>query len=223
MPDRSAGEPLARDRHASRVAGTKFVPPPLPGVYAAQPTLVHHVGTSVRTTTATVIRAPAGSGKSTLARAVVDSLELPWSWVTLDEWDDGSRLLELIYGSLARVGVDLGGLRQLVAGSSTAFTVRDAATIVVNDLLGSTVEPVVVVLDDAHQLAAQADAVALLAELLVLAPPSLHLLLTTRHPLPLSMARLETIGRVAQIEPDSLSVDVEQASRILVKMGASVG
>lgn len=222
MPDRSAGERITRDRRTSRVAGTKFVPPPLPSIYAAQSTLVHHVGTCLRRATATVIRAPAGSGKTTLARAVVDSLDLPWSWATLDEWDDGSRLLELLHGSLARVGIDLGGLRQLVAGTSTAFSARDAATIVVNDLLESTVTPVVVVLDDAHRLTAQADAVALLAELLALSPPSLHLLLTSRRPLPMPLARLEAIGRIVQIEPDSLRVDVEQASRILAKMDASV-
>lgn len=223
MPGRPGGESTARHRRAPRLAETKFIPPPLPHVFAAEPALLARLGRYVRGSTATVIRAPGGSGKTTLARAIVDTLDLPSAWITLDEWDDGSRLLELLHEALTRAGLDLPELRQLVTRSSTAFSVHDAATVVVNSLLDVPDEPVVLVLDDAHRLEAQADALALLAELLVMAPPSLHLVLTSRRPLAIPVARLEANGHLVEIEPDGLRVGVEQASRILAKMGVSIG
>jgi LuxR family transcriptional regulator, maltose regulon positive regulatory protein len=223
MSGRSVGGVVAREQRSRRIAGTKLIPPPLPDSYAEESALVARVGRCVRGSTATVLRAPGGSGKTTLARAVVEALDLPWAWVTLDEWDDGLRLLELLHEALTRLGIDGPELRQLVTGTSTAFSAREAAAAVTNGLLDATVEPILLVLDDAHRLAAQVDAIALLAELMVVAPPSLHLLLTSRRPLAMPVARLEANGRLVEIDPDGLRVGVEQASRILSKMGVPMG
>lgn len=223
MSGRSVGGVVAREQRSPRIVGTKLLPPPLPDSYAEEPALVARVGRCVRGSTATVIRAPGGSGKTTLARAVVEELDLPWAWVTLDEWDDGLRLLELLHEALTRLGIDSPELRQLVAGTSTAFSAREAAAAVTNGLLDATVEPILLVLDDAHRLTAQVDAIALLADLMVVAPPSLHLLLTSRRSLAMPVARLEANGRLVEIDPDGLRVGVEQASRILSKMGLPMG
>ncbi len=223
MPGRSADELTTIERCAPTIIGTKFVPPPLPRIYAADPELVARVAACARGATATVIRAPGGSGKTTLARAVADATDLPWAWVTLDEWDDGARLLDLLHEGLRRTGHDLADLRQLVTGASTAFSVRDAATTLVNGLLDGHAAPVLLVLDDVHRIAARADAVELLTELLAMAPASLHLLLTSRAPLPMPVARLEAAGRVVEIAPDGLRISIEQTSRILAEMGVSIG
>lgn len=223
MSGRSVDGIVSREQRSPRIAGTKLLPPPLPDSYAEESALVARVGRCVRGSTATVIRAPGGSGKTTLARAVVEELDLPWAWVTLDEWDDGLRLLELLHEVLTRLGIDSPELRQLVTGTSTAFSAREAATAVTNGLLDATVEPILLVLDDAHRLTHQVDAIALLAELMVVAPPSLHLLLTSRRSLVMPVARLEANGRLVEIDPDGLRVGVEHASRILSKMGVPMG
>ena len=123
-------------------------PTPLPDVYAAESALVARVSRCIHGSTTTVLRAPGGSGETTLARAVVDALCLPWAWITLDEWDDGSRLVELLHEALTRAGIDLAEPRRFVTGTSTTFSIREAATIVVNGMLDAVVEPVVLVLDD---------------------------------------------------------------------------
>lgn len=213
--------PPARERPAS--ARTKLIAPPLPATHAVGAGLLERVAASVLGCPATLVRAPGGAGKTVLARAVVDEVAVPWAWITLDEWDDRQGVVELLYRALAGIGIELAGLRQLVVGTATPWSVRDAVSMLVNDLLDAGIDDVVLVLDDLHALERAADAVALLVELVELAPPCLHLLGTTRRLLPVPVARVEAGGRLAQIEPDALRIDREQAARMLRLMGVDAG
>lgn len=178
--------------------------------------LVARVVGSARSMPLTLILAGAGSGKTTLAAAVASELA-PVGWIRFDELDDDPvTVLELLV--LALEPIVVGGcpsVRQLLgAGLPAALDPRRAAAVLVNDLVQSASDPVVVMLDDLHCLRA-ADTLAAVDYLLDHLPPAVHLIATARTEPGLSLARLRARGELGEVGAADLRLSPSQADELL--------
>jgi LuxR family transcriptional regulator, maltose regulon positive regulatory protein len=198
------------------IARTKLIAPPLPSGVAWSEGLVERLAARTEHARLTLIRANGGAGKTTLARAVAEATGRPWGWCRLDHHDDVASVIELVVAALAQADGRLDGLVEL--GQSVGRTdAIGAATIIAN--AAAEVRGVVVVVDDAHQPEDPAVA-GFLAALIDVAPPSLHLVVTTRTELAgLGGARRVALGDVVAVDAEVLRVDAEVARRILEPLG----
>ncbi len=149
----------------------------------------------------TVVVAGAGFGKTTaLAQAIRANDAEPRgvdAWVACEPGDeDAGRLCSAI---LSALGVSEGGGSAIdrVLGALNAVAPLD----------------VCVVMDDLHELASGSAGERLVQELAVRMPPHAHLLLSSRGPVPVPLARRRAAGQVVEVDGDSLAfTDAEVAS-----------
>jgi LuxR family maltose regulon positive regulatory protein len=162
----------------SKIPATVFLPPGLPPALLERRRLEELLGPPGASKLSVVIGA-AGAGKTTLVRAWLRRAELPWAWVTLDQPGYcADRFWRLLIGAVhvARPG--------LILDASDLVTERAD-------------EPLVVVIDDAHNFAAEGwDQ---LSWLLQHQPTNFHLVLVSRRDPPFSLARLEAAGTVCVV------------------------
>lgn len=201
------------------VARSKLTPPTLPSEATWTDGLIERLAARAPARRLTLVRANGGAGKSTLARALVEAIGRPWAWCSLDEYDDLATTVELCAIALAGAHPLLGSALTSTTTGGAADTPYEAAVDLTNAVVDAEVEGVVLVVDDAHR-PADGDAVAFLAELVRLAPPELHVIVTTRRQLDgLAGARAIALGEVTAIDAEVLRVDAEVARRILVGLG----
>lgn len=167
----------------------------------------------------TLIEAQGGSGKTSLAAAVGNSeadTGRPVAWISLDRSDDAVSLLHLLAQALAPLvpGGCPAFAELLHADLPASYDVRRAVGTLVNDILAAGAPPVLVVLDDLHDLE---DEVALDAVryLLEQAPDDLRLLVTARRPPRIGLARLRATGQLAEFTGEHLRLGRDQAAAIL--------
>lgn len=157
-----------------------------------------------------VLTAPAGYGKTTAAAQWDEADERPFAWAAVDHLDDDpAHLLLHIATAVEHIGVVDRGLLGYLRGPGRA-PLTHLVPAVVQAL--ESCRPLVIVLDDAHELRAPA-AVAVLRAVIDAAPPSTTITLVGRRPLPLDLARRRVQGRVVEIGIDDLRFSrVETAS-----------
>src|ERR1700737_1597737 len=142
----------------------------------------------------TIISAPPGSGKTSLLRA----------------WTDRSRNLR----SVAFVSVDHDqrdaqwfwwAVLNAIRGSTDSIGALDADQLVerIVSELAEQVGPLVLVIDDLHELSS-AEALAQLEHLLAILPSSAHVVLSSRRDPPIRLHQLRLAGEVAEIRAGDL-------------------
>jgi LuxR family maltose regulon positive regulatory protein len=173
-------------------------------------------------TTVTVVCAPAGAGKTTtLATWVRRRIECGDScvaWVTLDAEDNDPALLwSAILRALRASGAwERGGpLDALTPPPGEPYAAFLGRVIAAIDRL---VRPVILVLDNVHEVRS-ADAVGTLNFLLRYTPATLRLVLGTRLPPALNLARLMLEGRLREIDPAALTFSAEEARLLYEREG----
>ena len=177
-----------------------------------------------------LVSAPAGYGKTTLLAswlahlcpagdAACDDEATPRrhvhsAWLSLDTGDnDPARFLSYLAAAL----------RQTDAGQAHCFASLDALAGMQTwgsvlslfvDEVATLAEPMLLVLDDYHLVAAQAihDAVASLLEFM---PGNFHLAIATRSDPPLSLARLRGRGQILELRQGDLRFSVPEAAQFL--------
>ena len=161
--------------------------------------------------------APAGYGKTTLLAAWAERNGHAFAWVSLDEQDnDPMVLLTYVAAALDRIEpVDPAVFEALTSSGSSA------AAMVIPRLaraFSSRTRPVVLVLDDAHLLHAREcqAAVAVLADHV---PAGSRIALASRAKPPLRLARLRAEGRVQEIGPEDLMLDLAGSEALLRDAG----
>jgi LuxR family maltose regulon positive regulatory protein len=166
---------------------TKLHRPPLPVDLVPRPRLTELLDS--RTLSPLILTsAPAGYGKSTLAKCLVEALNCPSAWISLDKHDNDlviflSYFLEAI--QLIYPGV----------GDETRALLKDAplpplhalTTGLINEL-NQIEENYLLVLDDYHSIH-NVEIHQLLDQLLLHPPPSFHLIISTRLDPLLSLTR----------------------------------
>ena len=168
-----------------------------------------------------VISAPPGSGKTILLR----------SWVA-----DGGLSNRVAWVSVRRGEMDpqhfwtglVGALRATVAGSKLVGPLSAAPSFdgwaLVERLIGdlsSLKEPLWIVLDDLHELRSD-EGLRQLELLLLRAPETVRLALSTRHDLRMGLHRLRLEGRLTEIRLDDLRFTLDQARELFESAGVRV-
>lgn len=171
----------------------------------------------------TLVSAPPGSGKTTLVRswlaAHAGSAAAGWVDVRRDE-SDPSHFWGQVLDAIRASGV--------VSADSTLATLVPTTLADPAELLGhiggglnGLEEPLVLVLDDIHQLRS-AEALAGLETLLADAPPTLHVVLMSRRDPRLGLHRLRLSGRLVEIRAANLEFTSDEAGELLREAGVSV-
>jgi LuxR family transcriptional regulator, maltose regulon positive regulatory protein len=168
---------------------------------------------------ATLVCAPAGSGKTTLLadwlrtrRAGPDAAV---AWVSLGAEDNDPRVLwSSVLVALGRSGawsggVSPAGLRAPDCRPDAVFTVAFHST-----FARASRTPVVLVLDDVHEITEPA-ALAGLDLLLRNPPPDLRLILAARFEPPLALPRLRLEGRIRDVDAAALAFTATEAEAFL--------
>ena len=160
-----------------------------------------------------VLDAPPGYGKTTLLAdwftraSATDDRQL--AWLTLEATENDPALFwRYVVAALQRGGVDAGARAEhvlLVPGAD----VEEAVRLLLNDLGG--LDPhVVLVLDDYHAVREER-CHELMGTFLTHAPPSVHLVVSTRSDPPLPLASLRAAGELAEIRAADLRLTEEES------------
>jgi LuxR family transcriptional regulator, maltose regulon positive regulatory protein len=162
-----------------------------------------------------LLSAPAGAGKTVLLSAWIAARELPGPtcWLSLDgEDNDANRLLENLLSALRGAGAveSSGALDDLVAPAG-AGTERFLALLV--NGLAELRSPVVLVLDEIHELTAP-QASAAIDFLVRHAPAQLRIVIAGRADPPLPTERLRASGTLTELRIAELALTREETAEL---------
>ena len=183
-----------------------------------RPVLTERVTQAVLDHPLTLLAAPAGSGKTSLAAEVLANLSSKTGlWIHLDKADNEPyRFITVLLECFRPVSDDhplLAGqlLREVTDIDQDLNRIME---VLINDLLAFADEPVVLVLDDLHTIENSIIHQALdlfMAHL----PDHLHLLVTTRHLPPLSLARMRGRRQLAEFSMADLWFTASETARLM--------
>ncbi|MCV7149936.1 LuxR C-terminal-related transcriptional regulator [Mycolicibacterium pyrenivorans] len=159
-----------------------------------------------------VVTAPAGYGKTAAAALWDEADARPFAWVRLDYLDDDPvHLLLHIATAVAELrGRDDGVLRYLRGPGRAALTHLVPAVVRLLEASG----PLVLVLDDTHELSAP-DAIGALHVLVDTVPSSTTVALLGRSRLPLGLARRRVQQKVVEVGVEELRFTGDEAAAAL--------
>lgn len=159
----------------------------------------------------TLISAPAGSGKSTLLAQWLTETRVPVGWLALDEADNHpGRFLQYLVAALHRAHPALDATVDRLLQSAGAVDPEQLLTATVVVPLAEHDQPLALVLDDYHVIDDPVIHRAI-AWLLDHRPPTLHLIITTRHDPPLPLARLRVRDQLNEIRAVDLRFNHAEA------------
>jgi LuxR family transcriptional regulator, maltose regulon positive regulatory protein len=216
-----ADTPPAANQSATVLLSAKLRIPPPRADLIARPRLFTRLDT-VFLHRLLLLIAPAGFGKTSLLsswihwRAAAATSELPekFAWLRLDERDnDPTRFWTYIVAALDPFCPGAGD-HALAMVRSPQPPPPEVYLVALLEELAALEQPLILVLDDYHEI--RADAVqASLAFFLEHIPPALHLLIAGRGEPPLSLARLRVRGQLAEIRAAELSFTPEECAALL--------
>ena len=196
------------------------VPPPRPDL-VARPRLIQHLNEGLASKL-TVISAPPGYGKTTLLAEWLDGLQRPIAWLSLDEGDnDPVQFLRYLVASVQRIDQDIGSSILDALGSPKKPNLDNLITPLVNDI--TNVCPTLLLVLDDHQMVTSKSVHELTSSLLENAPPSLHMVVSSREEPPLPLPLLRARGQVNELRESDLRFTIEEASEFFTRtMGLSL-
>jgi LuxR family maltose regulon positive regulatory protein len=171
----------------------------------------------------TLLSAPAGSGKTMLLSSWLRSAELPGpvAWVAVERDEaDATRFWAMVIDALRRSGAiapddPLATLVPAPVGGQEEFLQR------LRDGLGRLSSPVLLVLDDLHQLRSE-DALRGLEDLLARAPEGLRTVMASRRDPKLGLHRLRLAGEMLEIRAADLEFTTHEAAELMTAAGVAV-
>jgi LuxR family maltose regulon positive regulatory protein len=219
--DEAASQPVqgdAANKEASFFLRTKLLPPRPAPALLPRPRLMERLRENL-SHPITLVTANAGSGKTTLVADFVRNLGAQrFVWYQLDR-ADADPLVFL--GYLAH------GIRQAVPGfgditlsyleearSDLAKLPERALDVLLNEVLDSVEQQLVLVLDDYHHLGAETAVHEIVDRLLHYLPDVLHLIIISRELPPLALGRMRMQSSLAVITRDELLFTDEETQQL---------
>ncbi len=161
-----------------------------------------------------LVSAPAGYGKSTVVNQWLDTVELPWAWISLDEYDsDLATFLGYLLAALRSVYPEAGQTAAVLLQAPALPALAVLADALLSDL-ARLPGPWLVVLDDYHAILSL-DVHALMQRVVQHRPAHVHLALTTRADPPLALERLRGQRRLCELRGADLRFTTEEATALL--------
>ncbi|GAA5136999.1 LuxR C-terminal-related transcriptional regulator [Alloalcanivorax gelatiniphagus] len=217
----SPGPSASESRFGPLMAAKTSVPPAHPGI-VARPRLWARLD-ALAQSSVLVMTAPTGSGKSQLVASWVRERDWPTAWLSLESSDrDPYRFWTGIILALRRIFDDEGpaALSTLEPAPSQdhALTVLPALVL---DALSEVGQPILIVLDDVHEIdgGPAADA---LAYFLLHLPPHVRVLLCGVFLPALPKARLRSEGRLTSVDSAELGFTADEAESLLQHTGLNL-
>jgi LuxR family transcriptional regulator, maltose regulon positive regulatory protein len=211
-------------RSAATAKGAKQAPllasklgaPSMPGRVVARPRLFALLDAGVERPV-TLVAAPAGAGKTMLLTSWMSAVSPPGpvAWLSLDHGDnDPVRFWTYVLAALCRSGAlpADSGLQTLMPSPQG----DDALLPMLLHGLEELASPVVLVLDDVHELT-EPRVLHGIEFLVRHAPPQLRLVLSTRADPPLPLHRLLVSGRLTQLRAADLAFTVAEVAELLAE------
>ncbi|NWJ45634.1 MAG: hypothetical protein HXX08_07125 [Chloroflexi bacterium] len=173
----------------------------------------------------TILEAPTGYGKSTLLTSWLVSGQRTYAWYSLAqfEFDPFLFLLHLIYafhqtdqapGARALEVLER-DWNEAQGSAEKRIAYRPALQVFINELATSLTADTFLVLDDFHFLEGQTELLRLAEELISVAPPNLHIIISTRsRPSFELLARWQVQQEMLFIDKDALAFTPEETARL---------
>jgi len=191
---------------------TKLHKPAILPKRVQRPSLVDHLNEGLEMgPQVMLVSAPAGFGKTTCVSEWVDTLDMPFAWLSLDPTDDDPvRFFTYLIAAHQNVDLNIGTEIESALRTGQLPPEEIIGSRLINDILVYKGK-VLLVLDDFHVI--QDHFILSVLERLVLnQPPTLHLILSTREDPPLPLAQLRASNRLTEIRAKDLrfsSQDIE--------------
>ncbi|MCW2637746.1 MAG: helix-turn-helix transcriptional regulator [Dactylosporangium sp.] len=207
----SAGVPLLT---------SKLAVPVLPNGLVTRRHLVEMLDAGVRGPL-TVLSAPAGWGKTTLLQAAVreGGPVQPVTWLTVEPEDEGDRFWSYLHFALNTSGVTKGEDHQAVP--APGFVPHNVYLAQLANALARLQSPVVVVLDDFHQIS-DADIADGLEFLLRHSAGRLRLVIATRVDPALPLHRWRLSGELTELRARELAFTLTETAELLARHGVEL-
>jgi len=158
-----------------------------------------------------------GFGKTTLLSEIVEQLQRPVAWLSLDEGDnDPIRFWTYVIAACQSIQPGLGDSALALLNTPQPLPDETTPTILINDL--ATLDgDLVLILDDYHVIQNQSIHAAV-AFLIDHVPDRLHLVLSTRVDPPWPLARLRVRNRLIELRTADLRFSTDEAATFLNQM-----
>src|SRR5882757_3711489 len=169
----------------------------------------------------TVISAPPGSGKTSLLRAWAedssDSRRVAFVSVDRDE-QDPQRFWSAVLDALRSPAPTID---PAIRPAASAGIDGDQLVDMVRSELAELLEPVVLIIDDLHELRS-ADALAQLERLLAALPSTARVVMSSRRDPPMRLHQLRLVDEVAEIRAGDLRFTERETEELLTASGISL-
>jgi LuxR family maltose regulon positive regulatory protein len=210
---------LGKNGAAFEIIQSKLAIPSLRSALVRRTALVNRLRASSDSRVVRVV-APAGYGKTTLLAQWAARDARPFAWVSLDDRDnDPAAFLTYVAAALNTVKrIDPAVFRGAASGRDSIWSIGVPR---LGAALASMPEPIVLVLDDVHELRDR-DCLDALKPLSKHLQPGSQLVLSGRAEDGLPLARLRTTGRLLEIGRVDLALSDSQASSLLSAAGVDV-
>ena len=168
-----------------------------------------------------LICAAAGSGKTVLLRSWIEAERFAdrVAWVSVERGESDSQRFWLSVIDALAAAVDEDGMVERV-GATPAFDGQAVVDSLLSGLL-SLEQPIVLVIDDLHELASP-EALRLLERFLTELPPELRVVLATREDPRLGLHRLRLAGELVEIRGPDLRFSIAEARELLEATGITL-
>ena len=169
----------------------------------------------------TVVSAPPGSGKTSLLRAWADrspnSPQVAFVSVDRDE-RDAQRFWSAVLDAVRRTA---GSVDPEAQPAATAALDGDLVVETIVSEFAEQAEPIVLIIDDLHELRSS-DALAQLEHLLAILPSSARVVLSSRRDPPIRLHQLRLAGEVTEIRAGDLRFTESETRELLAASGISL-
>jgi LuxR family maltose regulon positive regulatory protein len=165
----------------------------------------------------TVISAPPGSGKTSLLRAWADRSTNPHRVTFVSVERDQHSAERFWSGVLDAIGNPAAPIDPETEPATAAFDGDQVVDRVLSEF-ARQVEPVVLIVDDLHELRS-VEALAQLEQLLAVLPSSARVVLSSRRDPPIRLHRLRLAGEVAEIREGNLRFTEDETRELLAASG----
>jgi len=207
---------------ALRFPAAKIQPPRLRTSRLPRSRVDGAIAAALATHRVVLLQAPAGFSKTTALAAQLQRLAAGTAspWLSVDDDDDAERLFACLVAALEphdlpwRTAPEaLIALAGSSSGNNNGAGLKRAVAELLDALADSGVPRGVIVLDDLHRTGSSS-AFTLLDTLIERLPPRWTLLLASRTPPPLALARLRASGELAEFNQDDLRFSREEAEAL---------